>query len=293
MASPPAPHPRSSLFPEPVTGRAEFHHGLLWQSCERINGSVTVTEMKTSERHHLKDNELALAIGQANEWRTRNQKTLTMVIVAMVLVAAALIGVMTWRNSVDTKARTLLAEAMVVQEARVLPPAAPVEASGNASPSSPVQQPGTYPTEKAKLDAALPKFVAAADAYPGTEPGRTARYNAAAILVGLGRFDEAIQQYDRVIADGSGLLQQMARLGKAEAQLRAAQYDAAIASFKEMSERTDASVPKEAMLMELARAYRLAGKNDEARKTLTQIVEQHADSPFATEAKTELEKIKG
>ena len=47
------------------------------------------------------------------------------------------------------------------------------------------------------------------------------------------------------------------------------------------------------MLLELARAYRLAGKNDDARKTLTQIVEQHADSPFVSEAKSELEKIKG
>ena len=249
--------------------------------------------MKTSERHRLKDNELALAIGQANQWRTKNQKALTTAIVGIVLAAAAVIGFVTWRNSVDTKARTLLAEAMVVQEARVLPAAPPVEASGNASPSAPVQQPGTYPTERARLEAALPKFVAAADAYPATDSGKTARYNAAAILVGLGRFDEAIQQYDRVIADGSGLLQQMARLGKAEAQLRASQFDAAIASFKEMSERTDVSVPKEAMLMELARAYRLAGKPDEARKTLTQIVEQHAGSPFATEAKTELEKIKG
>jgi hypothetical protein len=111
--------------------------------------------------------------------------------------------------------------------------------------------------------------------------------------VGLGRHDEAVAQYDRVINDGSGLLAQMARLGKAEAQLRASQYDAAIASFKELSERTDAAVPKEAMLLELARAYKLAGKNDDARKTLTQIVEQHADSPFVTEAKTELEKLKG
>ena len=45
--------------------------------------------------------------------------------------------------------------------------------------------------------------------------------------------------------------------------------------------------------MELARAYRLAGKPEDARKTLTQIVEQHADSPLATEAKAEIAKIKG
>jgi tetratricopeptide (TPR) repeat protein len=194
---------------------------------------------------------------------------------------------------VDSKARALLTEAMVVQEARVTPPAPPPDPSGNASPAAPVQPPNTYPTEKAKLEAALPKFLAAADGYPSNDAGQSARYQAASILVSLGRFDEAIAQYDRVIADASGLLVQMARLGKAEAQLRAAKYDAAIGTFKELSERQDSGVPKEALLLELARAYRLAGKPEDARKTLTQITEQHADSPFATEARTELEKIKG
>jgi TolA-binding protein len=155
--------------------------------------------------------------------------------------------------------------------------------------------PGAAPefVSNRESEAALPKFTAAADAYPSTEPGLTARFHAASALVGLGRFDEAVAQYDRVIADGSGLLAQMARLGKAEAQLRGSKYDAAIASFKDLSEKTDTGVPKEAMLLELARAYRLAGKNEDARKTLSQIVEQHADSPSASEARSELEKIKG
>ena len=33
-------------------------------------------------------------------------------------------------------------------------------------------------------------------------------------------------------------------------------------------------------------------KTEDARKTLTQIVEQHADSPFVSEAKSELDKLK-
>jgi TolA-binding protein len=247
--------------------------------------------MRTSERHHLKHNELASALGQANLWVAQNRRALTITLGTVVFVAIAAVGFMTWRSSVDTKARALLAEAMVVQEARVTPPPPPPAEGTPPAPSLP--QPNTYPTQKAKLEAALPKFMAAADAYPSTEAGRTARYQAAATLVALGRFDEAVAQYDRVIADGSGLLAQMARLGKAEAQLRASKHDAAIASFKELSERTDLNVPKEAMLLELARAYKVAGKADEARKTLTQIVEQHADSPFATEAKQELEKLQG
>lgn len=248
--------------------------------------------MKQSERQHLKQNELASALGMANDWRVRHQRPLTFAVVAVVLVAVALIGYTGWRTRVDTQARAALAEAMVVYEAPVAPATPPPGDAAEAAPAA-ATPPNSYPTEQAKLEAALPKFIAAADAHPGTDAARTARYHAASILVGLGRFDEAAAQYDRVIADGGGLLAQMSRLGKAEAQLRASQYDAAIASFKELSERPDASLPKEAMLLELARAYRLAGKNDDARKTLTQIVEQHADSPFASEARAELEKLAG
>ncbi len=246
--------------------------------------------MRTSERHHLKDNELAIALGRANRWATRHERSLTIAIGAVVIAAAASGGFMVWRRSVDTSARALLAAAMVVQEARVTPAAPPAEGTPPA-PTPP--QAGTYPTEKAKLEAALPKFVAAADAYPTTDAGLTARYHAASILVNLGRYDEAVAQYNRVMADGSGLLAQMARLGKAEAELRGSKFDAAIASFKELSERADLNLPKEALLLELARAYKLAGKHDDARKTLTQIVEQHANSPVASEARQELEKLAG
>jgi tetratricopeptide (TPR) repeat protein len=248
--------------------------------------------MKHSERRHLKDNELAIALGQLNDWRGRNQKALSMAIAAVVLVAVAVMGFVAWRSRVESQATAMLAEAMTIEEARVVAPTPP-PVSGNATPGAPVQPPNTYPTAKAKLEAALPKFKAAADAYPSSRAGLTARYQAASILVGLGRFDEAIAEYDRVIADASGMLPQMARLGKAEAELRGSKHDAAIASFKELSERTDTNLPKEALLLELARAYKVAGKSEDARKTLNQIVEQHAESPFASDARAELEKLKG
>ena len=248
--------------------------------------------MKHNERQHLKDNELAIALGQAQHWAGSNSKTLITVVAAIVVVGVAVLGFMTWRNSTDNKARAMLAEAMVIEEARVMPPAPPAGTTNDPNAIG-GQLPGTYPTEKAKLEAALPKFQAAANAYPGNEAGVTARYHAARALVALGRFDEAVKEYDQVISGASGLLQRSARLGKAEAQLRAAQYDPAIATIKQIVDQKDATLPADAVLMELARAYRLAGKTEDARKTLTQVVEQHADSQYATEAKAELEKLKG
>jgi tetratricopeptide (TPR) repeat protein len=211
-------------------------------------------------------------------------------VIAIVLVAGAVLGFLAYRNNQDNKARVLLAEAMVIEEARVMPPAPP---SGTTNDPNAIggQLPGTYPTEKAKLEAALPKFQAAADAFPSHDAGLTARYHVAKTYVTLGRFDEAVKAYDQVISSGTGLLQRSARLGKAEAQIRAAQYDPAIATLKQLVDQKDASLPPDAVLMELARAYRLAGNTAEARKTLQQVIEQHADSVYATEAKTEIEKL--
>lgn len=248
--------------------------------------------MKTTERQHLKDNPLALAVGRTQVWVEQNQSTLIGIVLAAVVIGGGVAGYAAWTRSSETQARTRLAEAMVIEEARVMPPGPPAGTSTDPT-LVPGQAPGTYPTQQAKLEAALPKFLAVADAYPSSDSGLTARYHAAANLVALGRFDEAVAQYDLVIANGSSLIQRMSRLGKAEAQIRAGQFDPAIATLKETSEQANTNLPIDAVLMELARAYRLAGKTEDARKTLTQVVEKHAESPLAADAKTELEKLKG
>jgi tetratricopeptide (TPR) repeat protein len=248
--------------------------------------------MKTTERHRLKDNELAIALGQAQTWADRNSKTLLATVIVVVVVGGGVLAFTAWRNNTENKSRSMLAEAMVIEEARVMPPAPP--AGTTTDPNAPGGQlPGTYPTEKAKLEAALPKFQAAADAYPSSDAGVTARYHVAKNLVALGRFDEALPHYDQVIANGSGLITKSARLGKAEAQVRAGKYEPAIATFKEFVDSKDPALPAEALLMELGRAYKLAGKTEDARKTFTLVVEQHANTAFADEAKQEIEKLKG
>jgi tetratricopeptide (TPR) repeat protein len=248
--------------------------------------------MKHNERQHLKENELAIALTQAQSWADRNSKTLMAALVAIVLVGGGVLAYTMWRSNADTSARVALAEAMVIEEARVMPPAPPAGTTNDPTALG-GQLPGTYPTEQAKLEAALPRFQAAADGYPNSDAGVTARFHLAKNLVALGRFDEAIPHYDQVIAKGSGLIVKTARLGKAEAQLRAAKYDPAIATIKEFVDGKDPALPAEALLMELGRAYKLAGKTDDARKTFTQVTEQHANTPFADLAKQEIEKLKG
>ena len=240
--------------------------------------------MKHSEKEHLKENEVAIALAAAGQ----NRSQLMAIAAGVLVVLLAIGGFVTWQRNKDTTVSGLLAAAMVTYEAPVQAPV-PGDAGSTAAPT---QMPGTYPTEKAKYEAALPKFLAAAESSPASTPGRLARLNAASVLVALGRFDEARTHYEQ-LATGTDIVASGAALGKAQAQIRAGQFAPAIESLKTLSAQPTGKLPVDGVLMELARAYRSSGQTDDARKTLTEIVEKHAESPFVTEARAELAKLKG
>ena len=83
----------------------------------------------------------------------------------------------------------------------------------------------------------------------------------------------------------------MARLGLAEAQARAGQYDQAINAFKELAQRKDGPLPVDGILMELGRTYRDAGKRADAQQTFNRLVAEFPDSQFTQEAKRELDSL--
>jgi tetratricopeptide (TPR) repeat protein len=248
--------------------------------------------MKARERHHLKENELAHTLASAREFVEQRRKTVTAAVVVVVLLAVGLGGFFAIRKQTETRAQELLAQGMVVLDGRVVPPVEK-KAEGTAAATT-TQEEGTYPTERAKLEAAVPKLKAAADAYPNMTAGITARYHLAGAYAALGRHQEALQAYDEVIGRaGNRLYGRMALLGKADEQARNGQYDAAIAAFKTLSESKDSNVPVDAILMQLGRTYAAAGRKDDAQKTFTKIVDEHPDSPYSQEARRQLDLLKG
>ena len=249
--------------------------------------------MKRKERRHLQQNELAHSIETAREFIETRQRQITAAIVGVVVVALAAIGFMVYRQQTQSRGSELLAEAMVALNARVVPTGATGEE--NLPAGATLGATGTFSTEEAKLNAALPKLKAAADAYPDSAAGVTARYHLAGALAALGKSQDAIQAYDEVArrSGASSLYGRMARLGKADTQAHSGQLDSAIATWKEMSTADADDLPVDAILIELARAYVQKGNTEEAKKTFTQIVEKHPTSPYLAEARTELENLKG
>jgi len=250
--------------------------------------------MKRTERHHLKENELVQTIESAREFVETRHRQLVGAVIALVVIGLGLLGFQMYRQSNESRGQDLLAEAMVALNARVVPAGAQGE-NGEVPAAASLGATGTFATEEAKLNAALPKLKSAADAYPDSKAGITARYHYAGALSALGRHQDAIQAFDDVTkrAGSNTLYGRMARLGKADTQAHAGQLDAAIATWKDMAASNQSDLPVDAILMELARAYVQKGNTAEARKTFSEIVDKHPDSPYTAEARTELENLKG
>ena len=239
--------------------------------------------MKRTERQHLKENELrSFALQARDTFEARRRETTAIVVVAAVVGAVA-VGFFAWREHVQTKAHALLAQAMAVQDARVGPPPAPGTPAGSLY----------FPTERERAQAALTKLKIAADAYPSTDAGIYARYQQGATALALGDASGAAAAYQQVIEKaGDGFYGQMARLGLAETQARAGQFDQAINTFKELAQRKDGPLPVDGILMQLGRTYLEAGKRADAQQTFNRLVEEYPESPFTGDARKELETLK-
>ena len=275
--------------------------------------------MRRSERHHLKENAVATAVGslqgRLHEW----SRGLTLGVAIGLSVLVLYGGYAWWSARTASQAGALLADALVLADAPVVPPpppptaaaveTAPDNATADATddatadatddttePVAPVefvQPPGTYPTIEAKMSAALPKLLEAADAYPRSQSGITARYRAAAALATLGRHDEAAEQYRQVInADGTGIYGRMGTLGLADVQIARGVYDEAIALLEQSSGAgAEADLPVDGVLMRLGHAYDLADRSGDARAAFQRVMDEFPASLYIATAERELQAL--
>jgi TolA-binding protein len=245
--------------------------------------------MKRLERHKLKENDFAQTVARTRDLLAQRQREATTAVVAIAALTVLAAGFYGYRASQNARATNMLASALAVAEAQVVAPPPPAPGS-----PPPVQPPGTFRTDRERLDAALPLLQQAADAYPGTEAGITARYRLAATLAGLGRYAEAEQRYQEVVqkTGEKSIYHFTAKLGVAEAQLAEGKTDAAIATFREVSADANSALPVDGVLMQLGRAALVAGKKDEAARAFTRVVDEFPQSLYASEAREKLAEIK-
>ena len=244
--------------------------------------------MKSTERHKLKEDEFARSVARARTVMEQRRSDIAKTVTIVVLVLAGAALYLWWKSSRDARANGALAAALATYEMPVVPPEPPKPGS-----PPPVPRPGTFQSQRERLDASLPKFLEAANVYPNSTPGIAARFHAAGILAELGRHSEAEQRYKEVVDKAGGTIYgTTARLGMAEAQVAQGKYDSAIAIYSELSRDTNSTLPLDSVLMHLGRAYARAGKKEEAVRSFTRVVEEFPQSAYAADARREMEETK-
>jgi predicted negative regulator of RcsB-dependent stress response len=241
--------------------------------------------MKAQERHHLKQNEFAESVARIAALANANRDRLILVVAAVVLIGGIGGAFLMWQNRTRDLAGAEFAKAMTVAQAQIAPP-----------PTVPgaTQAPGTFPTVRARQEAALTAFQRVASTYPSSDDGIAAAYQAAATLVSLDRLPEAEKAYQDVTGRaGSSIYGAMARMGFAETLVAEKQFDRAIKEYTDLSAQRDGAVPVDSVLMQLARAYVKAGKTTEARAAFKRVVDEFPDSNYVADARLQVTTLSG
>jgi TolA-binding protein len=242
--------------------------------------------MKTKERHHLKQNEFAATVGRLTTVARERRDRITLIVIVAVVVVAIAIGYTLFTKRKRDQAGAAFASAMAVFESQIAPaPTVP----GAKQPA------GTFPTAKAREEAALAAFQQVAAAYGSTTEGLAAAYQAAGILVSLDRLADAEKAYQDVIgrAPSGSLYGAMARMGLAETLVAERQFDRAIKEYTDLSGQRDSAIPVDGVLMQLARTYVKAGKPQDARAAFKRVVDEFPESNYVSEARQEMTAITG
>jgi hypothetical protein len=164
--------------------------------------------------------------------------------------------------------------------------------SGRVGASSEPAEPGevSYPDEAARSKDAAQKFMAAADKYPSTNPGRLARYYAALSMEDIDQQNQALEQLKRLSSGGDKELASMAQYQTAVIYARTGKTDEAAKIFRALADKPSAFVPRPLALLELAATMRQTNPK-EAANLYQQIKKEFPDSTVAEEADRGLDTL--
>jgi hypothetical protein len=230
-------------------------------------------------RKELKQDRIHDAIEHSAE-AVYSHKQVTMIVLLVVLVIAAGYGI--W--SVYTERQTAAASgafdtAMKAYSGRVGASNDPAEA-GEAS----------YADEAARANDAQQKFLAVAEKYPNTNPGRLARYYAALCLEGLDKQNQALEQLKKVSSGGDKELASMAEYQMGILYMRTGKTDDAVKVFRALADKPSVFVPRPLALLELASALR-QGNPKEAASVYQQVKKEFPESAISEEADRGLDAL--
>jgi tetratricopeptide (TPR) repeat protein len=147
-----------------------------------------------------------------------------------------------------------------------------------------------YPDEPARVQDALQKFTKVADKYPGTNPGKLARYYSALCLEDLERHNQALEDLKKISGSSDKELAAMAQYQMALIYSRTGKPDDAVKTFRALADKSSALVPRPLVLLELASVLRTSNPK-EATSIYQQIKKEFPDTAISDQADRGLDTL--
>jgi predicted negative regulator of RcsB-dependent stress response len=199
---------------------------------------------------------------------------LASVVVGVLIVLGCVYGGWTLYHDRQTaKANLELDAAMKVYSARI----AGTPEQG-ADPNETV-----YPDEATRSQAAAPKFEAVAARYPGTSPGKLARYYEALCYENLQKQSQALEELKKVSGGSDAELAAMAQYQMSVIFERSGKPDEAIKILRALAAKPTILVPHPVVLLDLAGLLRQSNPQ-EAIGLYQQVKKDYPDQAISEEA---------
>ena len=148
----------------------------------------------------------------------------------------------------------------------------------------------TYADEAARSNDALQKFTVVADKYPGTNPGRLARYYAALCLEDLDKENQALEELKKISNGSDKELASMAQYQTAVLVFATGKGDEAAKIYRSLADKPSVFVTRPLALLELAGVLRQSNPK-EAATVYQQVKKEYPESAISEEADRGLDTL--
>jgi predicted negative regulator of RcsB-dependent stress response len=140
----------------------------------------------------------------------------------------------------------------------------------------------TYPDTQKRSQDAAPKFAAVADKYPGTNPGKLARYYQALTLLDLDKENQSSEELKKLVGGSDKELSAMAQYQMANIYARTGKIDDAAKTYRAVADAKSVLVPRPLVLLELADLLRQSNPT-EATSIYQQVKKDYPTNTTITE----------
>ncbi len=230
-------------------------------------------------RKELKQDKVRETFEHGAEAVLSHTTILSIALLAVVVVATGYFGWHFYTQRQDNQAQAALDDAMKIFSAPISEPGQPA-------------LPGelTYADPAKRAEDAQVKFIAVANHWPGTKPGKMARYYSALCLMDQDKLNQASEELKKLDASGDKELAALAKFQSAMIAERNGKTDEAISMLKALSTSGSVLVPKPMVLLEMANVL---SKTDpkQAAAVYAQLKKDYPNTSVADQADRGLELL--